>query len=388
MMLRTDMGPSRRSILTAVTLVAAGGPARGQDAGGAPTCTSPPIASPVFETQIPANLPAFLFWPAGHSTGAIRLIDEVGLTLREENGDLVPIKLELLPDRGPVLDEGGPMRVRYVIRPQRALRTASATLSFDDDCTDFSGGPVVAPHRNERYKYTIGPPFPLPRTIGTAQQVRFLAIDPLDCALRRVDFAIDLDPQLAAFPLVRMEVIAPDGRSLEAGFNRYDPKRAEGGLTLACDPTMHLPWMLRPGESVVTIAAEVLGAAPLPPLTLNLVTTCGRTAGMCDLPDAGPDAPPAADARAVDLELAHDATGPDAAPPTPDAAPPTPDASASDAAVAGLSTQGCGCRLGGRAPVGPPLVLAAVALLTWGRRRRTASRRTAGRPCRCTRSAG
>jgi hypothetical protein len=383
MMPRTDMGPSTGSILTAVTLLAAT-PAWGQtEAGGSgATCTSAPMAAPVFESQVPANLPAFLFWPAGYSTGAIRLLDEVAMTLREENGDVVPIKLELLPERGPVLDEGGPMSVRYVIKPQRALRTASATLSFDDDCADFSGGPQVAPHRNDRYRYTVGPPFALPKTIGTAQQVRFVAVD-ADCGLRRVDFAVDLDPQLAAFPLVRMEVSAPDGRALEAGFNRYDPKRAEGGLLLACDPSMQRPFMLRPGESVVTIAAEVLGAAPLPPLTLNLVTTCGRTAGMCDQPDAGPDVPLAADA-ALDRSVAEDAGGPqpDAAAPAPDAAPPGP-----DAAVAGPSTSGWGCNLGGRGSASP-LVLAVVATLTSGRRRRTASRTTAGRPCRCRRSAG
>jgi MYXO-CTERM domain-containing protein len=406
----------KRSVLSLLSLLVTLGRAQAETGtipevgAGSPGCTSPPMAGPVFDSVVPANIPGFLFWPAGYP-GYTKPIEAYALRLREGTGEEVPILVEKLPETGPVLDNNGPIVERYVVRPQRALRPGAAILSFDDDCGPTFGAPLTAPMRNERYRYKVALPLLLPTKIGTARQTNFQTVDGTACGLRRVDFRVDFDAQLATFPLVRIDVRAPDGRSLEAGFNRYDPRRAEGGLLLACTPSMGGPRFLRPGETVVTIYAEVLGGQPLPPLTLNLNAECPRDSG-CETParlapDAGVDRavyesedvqpPPDLVSRNNAFEdgvaLPPDAATPDVAAPPPDAAVPAVAADAAEVvpdagAAPALATDACSCRVDGRAHPGAWLWPAALAALIWVRRRRTASRTRPGRPGRCTRSAG
>jgi hypothetical protein len=329
-------------------------------------CVVPPQLGPAGGTTIPANNPAFLFEAAIFNQVVARPIDAVALVLREEGGAEIPIALE--PLTGSVVPgyQQGNQNERYLIRPRRTLTPGPVYLGFNDDC-----GPVGQVRRE--YRYTVGPAQPLPTRLGTPRQTDPGIVDPA-CGLRTAAFVVDLSPELAAFPLIRLEVRAPDGRWLTAGVRRQDPGRLEGSLLVACSAAMEAPSYLHRGETEVTLLAEVLGAPPLPPITLAITSDCARDAG-CEKPDAATDRGPLAgdDTRAPpdgpDFNAAEDGV-----------------ALPADAGGANLAGGACSCRVGGRAQ--PGLWLAAAVTLTWVRRRRTASRTRPDRPDRCTRSAG
>jgi hypothetical protein len=331
------------------------------------------------------NLPAFLFRPGVYPYNPNRPIEGFRLGLREIGGGPVPIAVEKAPVDGLLGADGAGSSDWYLVKPQRPLRTGQVALEFDDDCR-ISGPLAPTPVRREAV-YEVGPALPLPKTVGEPTQTRF-GVGDQTCGLPRVDFQIRLEPALDAFPLLRFQAQGADGRPLSAGFSRYMPGLVQGSLLLACSTNLANPAYLRPGETSVTFVAEVLGGPPLPPVTMEVEADCAADAG-CATPDAATDHrgffDPPGPGPAVDLGAPPERPADDVARP-PDAAP---DAGqpATDAAIGSLAAEGCRCTAGrGQLGAGPWLPAAAL-VLTWGRRRRIASRRTAGRRGRCTPSA-
>ena len=347
------MARAMRPLLLAASLLLVAATAHA-DAAGPPSCISPPGVGPAPGSTIPANLPAFLFQPGSYPSGLERPIESFKLGIAEV-GQMVPVVVEGGPDRETLLGDGAGAYVWYLVKPERPLRQGEVFLRFDDVC-GLPTQPITPPMRRD-VPYTAGPPLPLPTRLGTATQTPA----PMDPAWgrRMIGVQVRLDPALAAFPLLRIEVRAPDGRPLSAALMRRQPDLVEGALVLDSGPAPANSRYLRPGESTVTFSGEVLGGEPLPPVTLVLQTGCGADAG-CALPDAASDgaisdgATAAPDLAAADRPREADAE------------------LASDAGAPSLTRAGCSCTTGGAPPTGAWLLAMLLAPLV--RRRRAAQK--------------
>jgi MYXO-CTERM domain-containing protein len=355
--------------------------ARAESGAPLPGCMSLPSAIPAEGTTLPANIPALVFRPAVYTYSGARAIAAYALGLREVGGAAVPIQIDPVVGSGPVgYDAGG--GEQYLVRLQRALTPGEVVLGFDDDCGPYPGTPMGPTVRNERFRYTVGPAQPLPTRIGTAKQAHFGAYDPMMCGLQSIDFEVALDPALAAFPLLRMETRAPDGRTLSTGFSRPVPGTVRGTLIASCRAIPGSAAYLRQGEDSITLSAELVGGAPLPPVTLAVQVDCSPDAGCPAPPDASPDA------VKLGADAAPDHSGSPSLPPARDADPSQGDPGACDAAGRSPAGGGCSCTVDRRVPPSGTGLAAALLGVIWVRRRRTASRTRAGRPDRCTPSVG
>jgi hypothetical protein len=364
-------------------------------------CYSAPSVTPAPGTQIPANLPAFVFRPAQYAYPiAQRTIDQYALELRSSPGNvLVPFTLEVQADGS------------YLVKPQQLLAAGSVVLSFLDNCGSYIYYDILdAPVRNERFTYTVVAAVPIPTTLGTVT-VKSISYTTQSYSCDRPTWAsatLDLvmPPEFTAFPLINLRVWIKD-RSYD---RQYDRVAAENlirvSLTAHCFPSSYDP--LEGGTNQVKVEAMVVGTANwLQAAPVDVTIDCSPRpadagAPFCVLdetkPDGGGDLGP--DTRSVNLKPDADPVIRDSGsvwvvvegPADPAAADSGagvieghgpgqemdasgPGAATMDPSPVRSSSDGCGCTLGGRQDSGIGskaralgLILAALAAI---RRRRS-----------------
>jgi MYXO-CTERM domain-containing protein len=215
-------------------------------------CYSMPSVLPVAGTEIPADLPAFVFKPAGYSYPATtRTIDQYALELRTNGDVLIPVALEAQADGS------------YLVRPQQPLPLGSVGLSFLDNCTSYMGGGILdAPVRNERFTYTVVAAASIPTTAGTAtvNSVNYTT-QPYNCD--RPNYAsatLDLvmAPGLASFPLINVRVWLRGNAYDQQQYGRLDAENIiRVSLAGDCYPLGSDP--LISGVNEVTVEVQVVG---------------------------------------------------------------------------------------------------------------------------------
>ena len=216
-------------------------------------CYSMPSVLPVAGTEIPADLPAFVFKPAGYSYPATtRTIDQYALELRTNGDVLIPVALEAQADGS------------YLVRPQQPLPLGSVGLSFLDNCTSYMGGGILdAPVRNERFTYTVvAAASTIPTAAGTAtvNSVNYTT-QPYNCD--RPNYAsatLDLvmAPGLASFPLINVRVWLRGNAYDQQQYGRLDAENIiRVSLAGDCYPLGSDP--LISGVNEVTVEVQVAG---------------------------------------------------------------------------------------------------------------------------------
>jgi hypothetical protein len=267
-------------------------------------CYSMPSVVPVAGTEIPADLPAFVFKPAGYSYPATpRTIDQYALELRT-NGDVsIPVALEAQADGS------------YLVRPQQPLPLGSVGLSFLDNCTNYMGGDILdASVRNERFTYTVVAAASIPTTAGTAtvNSVNYTT-QPYNCD--RPNYAsatLDLvmAPGLASFPLINVRVWIRGKSYDQQQYGRLDAENTiRVSLAGDCYPLGSDP--LISGVNEVTVEVQVVGMPDwVQGSPVDVTIDCsprptGAGPPFCSpdsgTPDGGSDSTP--DALPVDLNV-------------------------------------------------------------------------------------
>jgi hypothetical protein len=279
------------------SMIVTTGKARAESAIAPVGCTLLAAASPDAGVTVPANLPAFVFRPARYAL-TTRPIERFALGLREVGGaPAVPITIERLTTTASLLGLLGSGE-DYLVKPQRPLKVGDVVLGFDDDCGPYTGSPLAAPTRNQRYTYHVGPAVPLPTRTGTAALRKVSRQDdPFACDAGTAHVEVALDERLAVFPLLAMEARSADGRQLLSSFTRLSAGVVTADIRFTCGPSADAGF-LPPGSSVVSLQAEILGGAKLAPAQLTIAIDCTLDAGTCDKP-ASPDAGDRQDTGAV-----------------------------------------------------------------------------------------